>query len=136
MKLSTKIEIYSTTLLESAGFFAKTGLVLVAFASAQPLFRLMEYLVINSAYGHAAWVGGLRLSDWKHGILSNGDFLAGWYYVIFYFGGFILWTTASFGSLYLFSYIGLRLRGQRLSDLKSKPKKKWRTLGGSDSAAR
>ena len=128
MKLSTKLEAYGTTLSESAGFFPKIGAVLVALASSGLIFGMMQYLVINYTYGQAAWAGGLRVSNWKHGILSNGDFLAGWSYIIFYFGGFILWGLTSIGSLYLFSYIGLRLRGRRLSDPKPKSKKKWQSF--------
>ncbi len=133
MKLSTKLEAYSTTLSESAGLFTCIGALLVAFASSELIFKLMQYLVINSAYGHAAWVSGLRISDWKHGVLSDGDFLAGWPYVVFYLGGFALWGLFTMGSFFLFSYVGLRLRGRRLSD--PKPKKKWRSSSESKHAA-
>ena len=133
MKLSTKLETCSATLSESAGPFTGIGVLLVAFASSGLIFKLMQYLVINSAYGHAAWVSGLRISDWKHGVLSDGDALAGWPYIFFYSGGFILWGLFCIGSLFLFSYIGLRLRGRRLSD--PKPKKKWRSSGESHPVA-
>jgi hypothetical protein len=134
VKLQTKLRTYSTTLSESAGLFTNIGFLLVAFASSKFIFELMQYLVINSAYGHAAWVSGLRVSDWRHGDLSDGDVLAGWPYVVFYLGGFILWGLFCIGSLFLFSYIGLRLRGRRLSDPKPK-KKKWRSSSESNHAA-
>jgi len=121
------------TLSESAGPFTVIGVVFVAFASSELIFKLMQFLVINCAYGHAAWVSGLRVTDWKHGVLSDGDLLSGWPYVAFYLGGFVLWGLFSLGSLFLFSYIGLRLRGRRLSD--PKPKKKWQSSGKSDNAA-
>ncbi len=126
MKLLSKLESYSQTLSESAGLFTGLGVVLVTFASSELVFKLMQYLVINYEYGHAAWTGGLRISDWKHGVLSNGDLLAGWSYVFFYLGSFILTAIPFLGSLFLFSYIGLRLRGRRLSD--PKPKKKWQSF--------
>lgn len=133
MKLLSKFESYSQTLSESAGIFTAIGVLLVSFASSKLVFKLMQYLVINYAYGHAAWAGGLRVSDWKHGVLSNGDLLASWPYVFFYLGSFLLTLLPFFGSFLLFSYIGLRLRGRRLSD--PKPKKKWRSSGNSDGAA-
>jgi hypothetical protein len=60
----------------------------------------MQYLVINYAYGDAAWVSGLRVTDWKHGVLSDGDLLSGWSYVAFYLGSFVLWVLFVFGSLF------------------------------------
>ena len=133
MKLSSKLESYSQTLSKSTGIFTAIGVLLVTFASSELVFKLMQYLIINYAYGHAAWAGGLRVSSWKHGILSNGDLLAGWPCVFFYLGSFLLTALPFFGSFLLFSYIGLRLRGRRLSD--PKPKKKWQSSGKSDSAA-
>lgn len=130
MRLSTKLEAYSKTLSESAGLLTGIGVLLVTFASSELVFKLMQYLVINYAYGHAAWVNGLRVTDWKHGVLSDGDFLSGWPYVAFYLGSFVLVLPFFFGSLFLFSYIGLRLRGRRLSD--PNPKRKWRSSGESD----
>jgi hypothetical protein len=133
MKLSSKFESYSRTLSESAGIFTAIGVLLVTFAASKLVFKLMQYLVINYLYGHAAWANGLRVSGWKHGVLSNGDSLAGWPYVFFYLGSFILTLLPFFGSFLLFSYIGLRLGGRRLRD--PKPKKKWQSSGESDSAA-
>jgi hypothetical protein len=98
MKLSSKLESYSQTLSESAGIFTAIGVLLVTFASSELVFKLMQYLVISYVYGHAAWAGGLRVSSWKHGVLSNGDLLAGWPYVFFYLGDFIL-TALPFGLL-------------------------------------
>ncbi|MDR3456864.1 MAG: hypothetical protein P4N60_05420 [Verrucomicrobiae bacterium] len=112
------------TLSESAGPFTAIGVVFVAFASSELIFELLQYLVINYAYGHAAWVHGLRVTDWKHGVLSDGDLLSGWPYMVLHLGLFVLWVPFVIGSGFLFSYIGLRLRGRRLSD--PKPKKKWR----------
>jgi hypothetical protein len=132
VKLLNKLGAYSTTLSESASPIIGIGVALVAIASSESIFRLMQFVVINCAYGHATWVSGLRVSDWKHGVLSNGDFLAGWSYVALYLGGFVLWGMCSLTALFLFSYIGLRLRGGRLND--PKPKKKWRSSGKSDSA--
>jgi hypothetical protein len=133
VKLLTRFEAYSKTLSESAGLFTKIGVVLVALASSKLIYKFMQFLVINYAYGHAAWVSGLRVTDWKHGVLSDGNLLSGWPYVTFYLGGFVLWGLFSIGSLFLFSYVGLRLRGRRLSD--PKPKKKWQSSGKSDHAA-
>src|SRR5690242_19686998 len=105
MKLSTKLVYSSKTLSESAELFTCIGVLFVAFASSELIFKLMQFLVINYAYGHAAWVKGLRVMDWKHGVLSDGDLLSGWPYVAFYLGSFILWVPFVFGSLFLFSYI-------------------------------
>jgi uncharacterized membrane protein YccF (DUF307 family) len=76
---------------------------------------LLEYLVICHLYGHAAWAGGLRIVN-KHGGLSNGDYLAGWSYLIPYMGTFIVTAPLAIGSFLLFRYIGFRRQGRRLSD--------------------
>src|SRR4051812_3046020 len=90
LKLSSKLESYSQTLSESAGCLTGIGVLLVTLAASQFVFQLAEYFVINHFYGHAAWVGGLRVIDGKHGTLSNGDFLTGWAHVAYYMGSFIL----------------------------------------------
>jgi hypothetical protein len=133
VKLSSKLESYSETLSGSAGLFTGIGVLLVTLAASKWIFKLVEYLVINQVYGHTAWADGLRVTDGRHGILSNGDLLAGWPYVMFYMGIFVLILPFFFGSYFLFSYIGLRLRGRHLSD--PKPKKKWTSSGKSDHAA-
>lgn len=130
VKLSTKLEAYGKTLSESAGLFTGIGVLLVTFASSGLIFKLMQYLVIDYAYGHAAWVSGLRVTDWKHGVLSDGDSLSGWPYAAFYLGSFVLMAPFFLGSYFLFAYIGLRLRGRHLND--PKPKKKWTSSGESD----
>lgn len=109
------------------------AVLLVAFASSKLIYRLMQFLVINYAYGHTAWVSGLRIADWKQGVLSDGELLSGWPSVTFYLGGFVLWGLFSIGSLFLLSYVGLRLRGRRLSYPKSN--QKWQSSGKSDNAA-
>ena len=54
------------------------GVALVTFFVASNLVtRLAEVVAIIVAYGpHAFFVGGLRITDWKHDRLSNGDFLS------------------------------------------------------------
>ena len=131
MKLS-KLKSYSATLAESSGCFTAVGSILVFVAASQWMYRLMEYVVINHLYGHAAWAEGLRVIDNK-GNLSSGDFLVGWPLIALYLGSFVLTVPFFLGSSVLFSYVGLRLRGRRLSD--PKPKKKWKSSGESDHAA-
>ena len=128
LKLS-KLESYSETLSESAGCFTGIGVLVVTLAASNWISKLLEYLVINQVYGHAAWVDGLRVID-NRGGLSNGDFLSGWPQVVLYFGTFVLIVPFFFGSYFLFSYIGLRRKGRRLSD--PKPKKRWSSSGKSN----
>jgi hypothetical protein len=130
LKLS-KLESYSETLSESSGCFTGIGVLVITLAASKWIFKLLEYLVINQVYGHAAWTDGLRVMD-RHGGLSNGDFLSGWPLVMLYLGTFVLLLPFFFGSWFLFSYIGLRRKGRRLSD--PIPKKRWRSSGKSDHA--
>jgi len=129
VKLSSKLESYSETLSGSAGLFTGIGVLLVTLAASQLVFKFVEYLVINQAFGRGAWTSGLRVTDWKHGILQMETF----YPVgpMSRLCGDLCFDAAIFlGSYFLFTYIGLRLRGRHLSD--PKPKKKWRSSGESD----
>ena len=128
MKLSTKLNNYSMTLSESAGFFTYVGVLLVTLAASHFSFQATEYIVVNQVYGHAAWIDGLRIADGKHGVLSNGDYLSGWPYVVFYLGSFSTIAIFFCGSFFLFSYIGLRLHGRKLSDPRPQKKKKWQSF--------
>lgn len=93
------------------GWLAGILALFVAFALSKWSFVLLEYLVICRVYGHAAWEGGLRIVG-NHGGLSNGDYLAGWSYVIPYFGTFVVTAPLALGSFLLFRYVGFRLRGR------------------------
>lgn len=126
----SKLGSYGEKLSESAGWLTAIGVLLVTLAASNWIFRLLEYLVINHVYGHAAWVNGLRVVD-KHGGLSNGDTLSGWPHVLVFFGTFVLVVPFFFGSYFSFSYLGLRWKGRRLSHLESK--KKWLSSGKSNS---
>jgi hypothetical protein len=97
---------------EGGGWLAGILALFVAFAVSKWSFILLEYLVICRLYGHAAWSGGLRIVD-NHGGLSNGDYLAGWSYIILYMGTFVVTAPLALGSFWLFRYIGFRLRGRR-----------------------
>jgi|ERR1035437_8720373 hypothetical protein len=130
VKLS-KLGSYAQTLGESARWFTGIGALLVALAVSKWTFKLLEYLVITHVYGHGAWVHGLRVGH--KGNLSNGDVLSGWPSLILYMGTFVLTVPFFIGSVWLFSYIGLRLSGRRLSD--PNPKKKWKSSGESDHTA-
>src|SRR5205823_3265242 len=98
MKLSSKLESYSAALSGAAGLFTGIGVLLVTFAASRLVSKFVEYLVINQTFGHAAWASGLRLTDWRHAILSNGDSLSGWPYAAFYLGVFVLVIPFFLGS--------------------------------------
>jgi hypothetical protein len=124
MKLS-KLKSYAETLGESVGFFSGIGAIFVAVAVSSLSYNFFQYLVICHTYGQEAWANGLHFVN-KFGNLSNGEVLPSWPY--FLLGAFFLTAPCFIGSLWLFSYIGLRLRGRRLSDPKPKAKKKWKTV--------
>jgi hypothetical protein len=115
---------------ERGGWLAGILALLVAFAVSKWTFILLEYFVICDVYGHEAWVHGLRVAH--KSVLSNGDVLSGWPWLILNFGTFVVTAPFFIGSFLLFRYIGFRLQRRRLSDLK--PKKKWISSGKSDSA--
>jgi len=127
VKLS-KLKSYAETLGESVGFFSGIGAIFVAVVVSSLSFDFLQYLVICHNYGHEAWVNGLHFVS-KWGDLSNGDVLSGWPCFTVFMGSFFLTAPCFVGSLWLFSYIGMRLRGRRLSDPKPKTKKKWKTIG-------
>jgi hypothetical protein len=129
VKLS-KLKSYAETLGESVRFFSGIGAIFVAVVVSSRSFSFLQYLVIRHFYGHEAWANGLHFTS-KWGDLSNGDVLSGWPCFTVFMGSFFLTVPCFLGSLYLFSYIGLRLRGRCLSDPKPKTqtKKKWRTIG-------
>jgi hypothetical protein len=127
VKLS-KLKSYAETLGESVGFLSGIGAILVAVVVSTRSFGFFQYLVICHFYGHEAWANGLHFVS-KWGDLSNGDVLSGWPCFAVYMGSVFVTFPSFLVSLWLFSYIGLRLRGRRLSDPKPKTKKKWKTIG-------
>jgi hypothetical protein len=114
---------------ERGGWLAGILALLVAFAVSKWTFALLQYFVICDIYGHEAWVHGLRVAH--KSVLSNGDVLSGWPWLILNLGTFVVTAPLCIGSFLLFRYIGFRLQGRRLSN--PKPKRKWISSGKSDS---
>jgi hypothetical protein len=78
-------------------------------------FDLVERWVIKSAYGEAAWDGGLRVADNK-GHLSDGRELTSSQSVAVYFGSYLLSVPFFLGSAIGLSYVNMRLHGEKFRD--------------------
>ena len=128
VKLS-KFGAYAQKLSDSAGLFTYVGVVLVFMSASTRIYHLVEYLLVCHAYGHEAWVNGLRVVN-KYGELSDGGNLTGLSTATLMLAPFILMIPVIVGSFWLFSYIELRFRGRRLDDpTPKKLKRKWKTIG-------
>jgi len=78
-------------------------------------YRLAQYLYIRSAYGAARWEHGLRVVD-KHGHLSDGTTLSWLGQAAVYPGTFLLCLPVVCVAVYAFTYLAMRLRGERLGE--------------------
>lgn len=69
------------------------GTVIVALVTAHISARLWCVFVILRVYGPSAYHDdGLRVTDWKHGILSNGEELTIGAHLLLGLGTFFLWV--------------------------------------------
>src|SRR5690349_585051 len=78
------------------------GTPVAAIATAFIAGRIACVAVIVLAYGPSAYFyGGLRVSSWKHGMLSDGTALASGWHLFLALATFLLWSSLLLGAEYI-----------------------------------
>jgi hypothetical protein len=88
--------IWATILRYVAVLAIFVGILVVVFGSANVAARIMCAAIVHFAYGAEAYREGLRVIDWKQGILSDESELEYHWNFILGFGTWLLWVLFLF----------------------------------------